>query len=64
MNACTGSGAFPTNYDGETTVCDVCGRRLRLHVGGWVPHHKPKAKTSSPSMLPRGEAVIDGRRTT
>jgi len=58
---CPGSGAYPTNFDGELTRCDQCGRSLTLTRGGLVPGHsteRPGAK-----LLPRGEAVVDGRRT-
>lgn len=59
--SCQGSQAFPTNYDGETTRCDECGRTLRLHINGRLPRHNP-ARPAAPKLLPRGEAVIDGRR--
>lgn len=59
---CAGSRTFPTNYDGTTTTCIECGRTLRLNIGGLVPNHSKTSKKSTPKLLPRGEAIIDGRR--
>ncbi|AQT78301.1 hypothetical protein B1R94_02200 [Mycolicibacterium litorale] len=56
-----GAGAFPTNFDGEHTVCDTCGRTLKLDRAGLVPRHKPTGP-KPPKLLPRGEAIVDGRR--
>jgi hypothetical protein len=36
---CSGSMAFPTNYNGEFTRCRECGRKMKLHVNGRVPNH-------------------------
>jgi hypothetical protein len=47
---------FPTNYDGETTVCPQCGRRLRLHVNGKLPKHNREPRR--PVHLERGTRII------
>ena len=36
---CSGSGAFPDNFDGEFTRCGVCRRKLNLDPEGLVPRH-------------------------
>lgn len=51
---CAGSQAFPTNYDGEFTRCDACGRRLRLHVSGVLPAHNAAGPVLHPTVVPRG----------
>jgi hypothetical protein len=53
---CAGSMTFPTNYDGETTVCPRCGRRLRLHVNGKLPKHNREPRR--PVHLERGTRII------
>jgi hypothetical protein len=39
INHCAGSQSFPDNYDGEFTRCSECGRKMKLHVNGKLPHH-------------------------
>ena len=55
-DVCAGSMTFPTNYDGETTVCAECGRRLRLHVNGKLPNHH--REQHHPVYLERGTRII------
>ena len=61
--ACRGSAGFPTNFDGENTVCDICGRTLPLRRDGLLPKHTSTPPPRRHDLLPRGEAIIDGRRT-
>ena len=58
---CPGSTSFPTNFDGESSKCDKCGRVLTLTRQGLLPTHPPKDKRRH-ELLPSGEYSIDGRR--
>lgn len=51
---CDGSGTFPTTYDGEYTRCEKCGRKLKLHLSGKLPLHRPKA-ARTPRVQPPQE---------
>lgn len=55
---CPGSQGFPSNYDGESTVCDACGRKLHLARNGRLPSHNTTAKKVRVRLMPRGEARI------
>lgn len=51
---CSGSNAFPDNFDGEFTKCGQCGRTMNLDPSGRVPRHNTVAKKG---YLPASVAV-------